>query len=122
MPGGSTRLVTRMKQDYRWTTPRLAPFNVVLMEFGDFAMEHRMLNGIKRRAEAARHEPEIGGVEVRGGPSRTPLDLSQRRVEASLVAQGETSPGRAPSGSPGRMRRSAAGIAPDRAVLGWPLR
>ena len=35
---GRTRLVTRMKQDYRWNTPRLATVNLVLMEFGDFAM------------------------------------------------------------------------------------
>lgn len=48
---GGTRLVTRMKQDYRWQTPRLALFNLVLMEFGDFAMERRMLKGINVRAE-----------------------------------------------------------------------
>ena len=48
---GGTRLVTRMKQDYRWEIPRLAMFNLVLMEFGDFAMERRMLKGIKVRAE-----------------------------------------------------------------------
>lgn len=53
LPGNGTRLVTRMKQDYRWETPRLAAFNVVLMEFGDFAMERRMLKGIKARAELA---------------------------------------------------------------------
>jgi hypothetical protein len=46
-----TRLITRMKQDYRWQTPRLAMFNLILMEFGDFAMERRMLKGIKARAE-----------------------------------------------------------------------
>jgi hypothetical protein len=57
-----TRLVTRMKQDYRWQTPRLALFNLVLMEFGDFAMERRMLKGIKVRAERLR----------RTGPPRTP--------------------------------------------------
>jgi hypothetical protein len=51
LPTGGTRLVTRMKQDYRWATPRLALFNLVLMEFGDFAMERRMLKGIKVRAE-----------------------------------------------------------------------
>lgn len=49
---GGTRLVTRMKQDYRWQTPGLAFFNFVLMELGDFAMERRMLKGIKRRAES----------------------------------------------------------------------
>jgi hypothetical protein len=53
LPGGDTRLVTRMKQDYRWRTPRLAAFNLWLMEFGDFAMERRMLQGIKHRAETA---------------------------------------------------------------------
>ena len=52
LPGGGTRLVTRMKQDYRWETPGLAFFNFVLMEMGDFAMERRMLEGIKRRAES----------------------------------------------------------------------
>jgi hypothetical protein len=51
-PAG-TRLVTRMKQDYRWETPGLAAFNLVLMELGDFAMERRMLRGIRARAEAA---------------------------------------------------------------------
>jgi hypothetical protein len=51
-PGGGTRLITRMKQDYRWSTPRLALFNLCLMEFGDFAMERRMLRGIKVRAES----------------------------------------------------------------------
>lgn len=50
-PTGATRLVTRMKQDYRWGTPQLALFNLILMEFGDFAMERRMLKGIKVRAE-----------------------------------------------------------------------
>lgn len=60
---GGTRLVTRMKQDYRWETPRLALFNAWLMEFGDFAMERRMLLGIKARAEASaqRQRPDTPG-------------------------------------------------------------
>jgi hypothetical protein len=53
LPGRRTRVITRMKQDYRWNTPRLALLNLVLMEFGDFAMERRMLKGIKARAERA---------------------------------------------------------------------
>jgi hypothetical protein len=40
-----------MKQDYRWHTPALAMFNLIRMEFGDFAMERRMLRGIRPRAE-----------------------------------------------------------------------
>ena len=31
------------------------PYLFVLMELGDFAMERRMLKGIKRRAESAEH-------------------------------------------------------------------
>jgi hypothetical protein len=58
LPGGRTRLITRMKQYYRWNTPWLAAFNLVLMELGDFAMERRMLQGIKARAEIGR--PKIG--------------------------------------------------------------
>jgi len=54
LPEDRTRLITRMKQDYRWHTPRLATFNLILMEFGDFAMERRMLKGIKTRAEHLR--------------------------------------------------------------------
>jgi hypothetical protein len=60
LPGGQTRLVTRMKQDYRWQTPRLAAFNLVLMEFGDFAMERRMLKGIKIRAEQGSGRDGVG--------------------------------------------------------------
>jgi hypothetical protein len=40
-----------MKQVYRWDALRLASFNLFLMEFGDFAMERRMLRGIEARAE-----------------------------------------------------------------------
>ena len=56
LPGDRTRLITRMKQDYRWQTPRLAMFNLILMEFGDFAMERRMLKGIKTRAERIKRD------------------------------------------------------------------
>jgi hypothetical protein len=58
LPDERTRLVTRMKQDYRWQTPRLATFNLILMEFGDFAMERRMLKGIKTRAERVRRSAQ----------------------------------------------------------------
>jgi hypothetical protein len=53
----TTRLVTRIKQDYQWQTPRWALFNLLLMEFGDFAMERLMLKGIKVRAEGMRAAP-----------------------------------------------------------------
>jgi hypothetical protein len=50
LPGGRTRLVTRLRQRYRLRPAGLV--TVVLAEFGDFPMMRRMLHGIKRRAEA----------------------------------------------------------------------
>jgi hypothetical protein len=76
LPGGATRLVTRMKQDYRWRTPRLAIFNLILMEFGDFAMGRRMLKGIKARAES-RH--------VTKGCHRESDPASSRAVGTSAI-------------------------------------
>ncbi len=49
---GGTRLVTRIQAIYDWSRPLGALSAVVLMEFGDFAMQRRMLRGIKARAEA----------------------------------------------------------------------
>ena len=49
---GGTRLVTRVHAVYDWRRPLAALLGVVLMEFGDFAMQRRMLRGIKARAEA----------------------------------------------------------------------
>jgi hypothetical protein len=51
LPGGRTRLVTRLRQRYRRGPGTL--LTVVLAEFGDFAMMRRMLLGLKRRAESA---------------------------------------------------------------------
>lgn len=49
-----TRLVTRVHAVYDWRHPLSALLGVVLMEFGDFAMQRRMLRGIKTRAESLR--------------------------------------------------------------------
>lgn len=46
---GRTRLVTRLKAQYRMTP--LLPVTVLLMEVGDFPMMRRMLLGIRDRAE-----------------------------------------------------------------------
>jgi hypothetical protein len=51
LPGRHARLVTRVHASYDWTRPFAALLSVVLMEFGDFAMQRRMLLGIKARAE-----------------------------------------------------------------------
>jgi hypothetical protein len=51
---GGTRLVTRIHAVYDWKHhPLMAFLGLVLMEFGDFAMLRKMLQGIKRRAEGA---------------------------------------------------------------------
>jgi hypothetical protein len=50
--GNSTRLVTRIHAAYDWHRPLMALLGVILMEFGDFAMQRRMLRGIKARSES----------------------------------------------------------------------
>jgi hypothetical protein len=51
LPGGRTRLITRMKTLYEWRRP-LAPVTVMLMECADYPMMRRMLRNIRDRAEA----------------------------------------------------------------------
>lgn len=52
LAGGRTRLVTRLKDRYDWTSPGLAILSVVLFEFGDYPMMRKLLLGIRTRAEA----------------------------------------------------------------------
>ncbi|GAB3243968.1 hypothetical protein [Nocardioides dilutus] len=52
LPGGRTRLVTRLRIHLDWSHPAISLFSVVLNEFGDFPMMRRMLLGIRDRAEA----------------------------------------------------------------------
>jgi hypothetical protein len=54
LPGGRTRLLTRLRQRYRLTPA--AALTVFLAEFGDFPMMRKMLLGIKQRAE---HGPAL---------------------------------------------------------------
>jgi hypothetical protein len=49
LPGGRTRLVTRLRQHYRAVPAAIV--TVILAEFGDFPMMRKMLLGIKQRAE-----------------------------------------------------------------------
>jgi hypothetical protein len=50
--GGRTRLLTRIRARYNWRRPVDAAIGVLLMEVGDFAMQRRMLLGIRDRASA----------------------------------------------------------------------
>jgi hypothetical protein len=52
LPGGRTRLVTRLRSTLDWRNPAISLFSVVLNEVGDFPMMRRMLLGIRERAEA----------------------------------------------------------------------
>ena len=52
MPGGSTRLLTRVRSHYRWLSPSIA-FSM-LLEFADIWMMRKMLLNLKDRAESAR--------------------------------------------------------------------
>jgi hypothetical protein len=50
--GGRTRLVTRLKEQYDWSSsPGLALLTLILFELGDFPMMRKLLVGIRRRAE-----------------------------------------------------------------------
>jgi hypothetical protein len=51
LPGGRTRLISRLYTAYEWQRP-LVLGTVLLMEVGDYPMMRRMLRGIRRRAEA----------------------------------------------------------------------
>jgi hypothetical protein len=53
-----TRLVTRVHASRDWRHPLSALLSVLLMEFGDFAMQRRMLRGIKTRAETFARETQ----------------------------------------------------------------
>ena len=53
LPGGGTRLVTRLKQHYDLGRPVPALGSMALMEFGDFPMMRRLLQTVRTRAEEA---------------------------------------------------------------------
>lgn len=56
LPGGRTRLITRLNTLYEWRRP-LTLVTVVLMECADYPMMRRMLRGIRDRAEAEQPAP-----------------------------------------------------------------
>jgi len=58
LPGGRTRLVTRLRIHLDWNHKAASLLSVVLNEFGDFPMMRRMLLGIRDRAERT----QVGGT------------------------------------------------------------
>ena len=63
LPGGRTRLITRLCTVYEWSRP-LVLGTVVLMEFGDYPMMRRMLRGIRKRAETRHRRRATGACEA----------------------------------------------------------
>jgi hypothetical protein len=57
LPGGRTRLITRLHTLYEWSRPWVL-VTVLLMEVGDYPMMRRMLCGIRQRAET-RNRPQV---------------------------------------------------------------
>ncbi len=51
LPGGRTRLVTRLRVRRDWRHPPAGLLSLILIELGDFPMMRRMLIGIRDRAE-----------------------------------------------------------------------
>jgi hypothetical protein len=51
LPGGRTRVISRLKALYVWRRPLSASLSLILLEFGDFPMIRRVLKGIKARSE-----------------------------------------------------------------------
>jgi hypothetical protein len=62
IPGGATRLVTRVRTPFSWAQPMSAVW-LVLTEVADFPMMRKSLLGIKRRAEtlSAGRDPAVAG-------------------------------------------------------------
>jgi hypothetical protein len=73
LPGGGTRLITRMHTLYEWHRP-LAPLTVLLMEVADFPMMRRMLRGIRDRAERS---STLTGVGPREGGRPDPSGVRE---------------------------------------------
>ena len=66
--GRRTRLVTRLRSRYDWSSPGVL-VSVALLELADFPMMRRMLLGIRQRAEAGTVPPvaDNGGQRSVGG-------------------------------------------------------
>jgi hypothetical protein len=56
-----TRLITRMRESYRWTNPLILPGQLAV-DVGDFPFMRKVLLGIKARAEAMALRGPTGNV------------------------------------------------------------
>ena len=73
----STRLIIRLKCQYRWTRPTIVT-DLALMEIGDFPMMRKLMLGIKQRAEGSREQITEQKVGYEAVPF--PQNVSQYRM------------------------------------------
>ena len=67
LAAGHTRLLTRVRLRYRWTSPTI--LFALLVEFTDIIMMRKCLLGIQQRAEQAHGQPAAPGSTGRRGAS-----------------------------------------------------
>ena len=81
---GRTRLVTRLKVRYRLRPDAL--FTVPLIEFGDFAMMRRMLQGIRARAERSAERSAVRSTDPATAAGHTADTAIRRGSRLARVA------------------------------------
>jgi hypothetical protein len=83
MPGGTTRLVTRVRSRSAWRHPSTAVWRV-LSEVADFPMMRGCLLGIKRRAEASWPQERVSQGERVATPGTSPQRRASVEGNATL--------------------------------------
>jgi hypothetical protein len=84
---GGTRLVTRLKEQYDWSSPGLALLTLILFEFGDFPMMRKLLVGISQRAERLNAEHVAAApIHHRHGVRPSANGPTARRVQKLVHA------------------------------------
>jgi hypothetical protein len=86
LPGGGTRLISRMHTLYEWHRP-LTPLTVLLMEVADFPMMRRMLRGIRDRAETEHRRRASAASEALAADPRgkMPPKVSGWAVQQTVI-------------------------------------
>jgi hypothetical protein len=102
---GGTRLITRVHAVYDWRHPIMAMAGAILMEFGDFAMQRRMLRGIKGRAEAMASRVALSAPDP--DSSRRPSEDGPPQPTLNAACWGTDRRGRASAGQSAYSQSSA---------------
>lgn len=71
---GHTRLITRMRDEYRWTDPLILPQQIAT-ELGDLPFMRKCLLGVKARAERLARQQAAGVAGATAGTGAPPTDV-----------------------------------------------